>query len=39
VSYKHLRGVMFETEIPRTPAGKVLRRVLADRFTAEQQAR
>jgi long-chain acyl-CoA synthetase len=39
VSYKHLRGVIFETEIPRTPAGKVLRRVLGDRFTAEQQAR
>lgn len=31
-SYKHLRAVHFVEEVPRLPSGKVLRRVLRDRF-------
>jgi acyl-coenzyme A synthetase/AMP-(fatty) acid ligase len=30
-TYKHLRYVEFVSEIPRTPSGKVLRRILKER--------
>jgi len=38
-SYKRPRQVEFVTEIPRLPSGKVLRRVLKDRFLKERDGR
>ena len=34
--YKAPRSVSFDDELPRTPSGKMLRRVLADRYRAGQ---
>ncbi|CAO3689637.1 unnamed protein product [Rhizopus stolonifer] len=37
VSYKQIRSIRFVESIPRSPAGKILRRILSDQATAEKE--
>ncbi|KAG2228895.1 hypothetical protein INT48_003132, partial [Thamnidium elegans] len=39
VYYKQLRSIVFIDEIPKSPSGKVLRRVLRDAAAEEQKLR
>lgn len=37
VSYKQIRSIRFVENIPRSPAGKILRRILRDQATTEKE--